>query len=42
MLCKMFNISMHAFKAGGKKQTFQALLFRKDFDAQHIYLHLSL
>lgn len=38
----MFRMSMHAFKAGGKKQTFQALLFTNDLDAQHVYLHLSL
>lgn len=36
----MISISMHTFKAGGKKQTFQALLFRKDLDAyMSIYIY---
>lgn len=29
----MFSMSMHAFKAGDKNQTFQALLFRNYLDA---------
>lgn len=41
MVCSMRSSSMHAFKAGGKKQTFQTL-FRKDLGAQCVSLHLSL
>lgn len=42
MLCNMCSNSMLAFKAGGKKQASQALLFRKDLDAWRVSLHLSL